>query len=74
MTIQQTMSRKGNCLDSTAMESSLLKTECYDGKQFNTFEQLKKTIHEYIHCYNHKCIQCKLKGLSPVDYRIQSLI
>nr|WP_249038466.1 IS3 family transposase [Bibersteinia trehalosi] len=26
-----------------------------------------------IHYYNHKRIQVKLKGLSPVEYRTQSL-
>ena len=33
----------------------------------------KKTIHEYIHYYNHERIQGKLKGLSSVNYRTQSL-
>ncbi|WP_286740765.1 IS3 family transposase, partial [Psychrobacter sp. UBA3068] len=30
-------------------------------------------IHEYIHYYNHERIQLKLKGLSPVQYRTQTL-
>jgi uncharacterized transposase-like protein HI_1721 len=49
--IQQSISRKGNCLDSSAMERCFeqLKTECYYGKRFETFEQLEKTIHKYIH-------------------------
>ena len=73
--IRQSMSRKGNCLDNAAMESFFgrLKTEYYYGKRFDMFEQLEKTIHEYIHYYNHERIQCKLKGLSPVEYRTQSL-
>ncbi|MGY6088894.1 IS3 family transposase [Avibacterium paragallinarum] len=73
--ITQSMSRKGNCLDNGAMESFFgrLKTECYFGKRFETFEQLEKVIHEYIHYYNNECIQVKLKGLSPVEYRTQSL-
>lgn len=72
--IVQSMSRKGNCLDNSAMESffARLKTECYFGKRFETFEQLEQTIHEYIHYYNHERIQVKLKGLSPVQYRAQS--
>nr|PRJ07371.1 hypothetical protein BV025_00389 [Haemophilus influenzae] len=42
--IRQSMSRKGNCLDNAAMESFFgrLKTACYEGKQFDTFEQLEK--------------------------------
>ncbi|AZI13226.1 IS3 family transposase [Avibacterium paragallinarum] len=73
--ITQSMSRKGNCLDNGAMESFFgrLKTECYFGKRFETFEQLEKVIHEYIHYYNNERIQVKLKGLSPVEYRTQSL-
>ncbi|VEB24768.1 Integrase core domain [Avibacterium volantium] len=73
--IKQSMSRKGNCLDNGAMESFFgrLKTECYFGKRFETFEQLEKVIHEYIHYYNNERIQVKLKGLSPVEYRTQSL-
>lgn len=73
--ITQSMSRKGNCLDNGAMESffARLKTECYFDKQFDTFEQLEQTIHEYIHYYNNERIQVKLKGLSPVEYRTQSL-
>ena len=73
--IRQSMSRKGNCLDNGAMESFFgrLKTECYFGKQFDTFEQLEQTIHDYIHYYNNERIQVKLKGLSPVEYRTQSL-
>ena len=73
--IMQSMSRKGNCLDNSAMESFFgrLKTECYFGKRFETFEQLEQTIHKYIHYYNHERIQVRLKGLSPVQYRTQSL-
>lgn len=72
--VVQSMSRKGNCLDNSAMESFFgrLKTECYFGKRFETFEQLEQTIHAYIHYYNHERIQVKLKGLSPVEYRTQS--
>ncbi|MBU3548750.1 IS3 family transposase, partial [Polynucleobacter sp. P1-05-14] len=29
---------------------------------------------EYIHYYNHDRIKQKLKGLSPVQYRAQSLL
>ena len=73
--ITQSMSRKGNCLDNGAMESFFgrLKTECYFDKQFDTLEQLEQTIHDYIHYYNNERIQVKLKGLSPVEYRTQSL-
>ena len=68
--IQQSISRKGNCLDNSAMESFFRRL---NSKRFEMFEQLEKTIHEYIHYYNHECIQGKLKGLSSVNYRTQSL-
>ncbi|MDU4464294.1 IS3 family transposase [Haemophilus parahaemolyticus] len=38
-----------------------------------SFRTTGKTIHEYIHYYNHERIQGKLKGLSPVNYRTQFL-
>ncbi|EEL22722.1 IS3-family transposase, OrfB [Bacillus cereus Rock1-3] len=37
-------------------------------------EQFKQELETYIHCYNHKRIKTKLKGLSPVQYRVQSLV
>lgn len=73
--LTQSMSRKGNCLDNAAMESffGVLKSECFYGEQFNSVDELEQTVKEYIHYYNHERIKVKLKGLSPVDYRTQSL-
>lgn len=73
--IAQSMSRKGNCLDNSAMESffARLKTECYEGREFKTYVELERVIHGYIAYYNNERIQLKLKGLIPVQYRIQSL-
>lgn len=55
------------------MESGFgtLKSEFYHLHKWQSVEQLKKALHEYIDYYNHERI--KLKGLSPVQYRIQSL-
>lgn len=74
--VRQSMSRKGNCLDNAAMESFFgrLKTECVYAQQFETVDELEQAIREYIRYYNEKRIQLKLKGLSPIQYRIQSLI
>ncbi|MDM1271025.1 IS3 family transposase, partial [Acinetobacter indicus] len=71
----QSMSRKGNCLDNASMESffGILKSECFYGEEFNSVEELEQTVKEYIHYYNHERIKVKLKGLSPVQYRTQSL-
>ena len=71
----QSMSRKGNCLDNTVIESffGILKSECFYGEKFQSLDELEKTIQEYIHYYNHERIKVKLQGLSPVQYRNQSL-
>lgn len=72
--IRQSMSRKGNCLDNAAMESffAVLKTELLHGCRFENVEVFKRALHEYIHYYNHERIKQKLKGLSPVQFRLQS--
>ena len=73
--IIQSMSRKGNCLDNSVMENffGLLKTEMFHTYEFESAEHLIREIEEYIEYYNNRRIKCKLKGLSPVQYRIQSL-
>ncbi len=74
--IKQSMSRKGNCLDNALMESFFgsLKCETIYIEKPKTIEALEKQIHDYIDYYNHERIQLKLKGLSPVKYRAQSLM
>lgn len=73
--ITQSMSRKGNCLDNAMIENFFghLKSEYYNHYHFKTKDELIEGIHEYIDFYNKKRIKIKLKGLSPVNYRIQSL-
>ena len=50
--IIQSMSRKGNCLDNSAMESFFgrLKTECFYGREFNGREEIVDAVRDY---YNH---------------------
>ena len=76
--IIQSMSRKGNCLDNSPMENffGILKNEMFYGHEyeFESLEQLEQAIIEYIDYYNNYRITAKLKGLSPVNYRQQSLI
>ncbi|UPK79991.1 IS3 family transposase [Proteus vulgaris] len=73
--ITQSMSRKGNCLDNAVIENffGILKTECFYTKQFRDLDELEEELHEYIKYYNTERIKIKLKGLSPVQYRTQSL-
>ena len=74
--IRQSMSRKGNCLDNAVMENffGLLKSELLYLREFESFEEFKEELEKYIYYYNHQRIKGKLKGLSPVQYRIQSLL
>ncbi|HEL1037798.1 TPA: IS3 family transposase, partial [Streptococcus equi subsp. zooepidemicus] len=75
--MKPSMSRKGNSLDNGMMESffGTLKTEMFYGfeKEFTSLEDLAIAISEYIDYYNNKRIKLTLKGLSPVQYRTQSL-
>ncbi|MBO5369962.1 MAG: IS3 family transposase [Clostridia bacterium] len=72
--IRQSMSRKGNCYDNSVMENffGLLKSELLYLRTFSSLEEFKNELEEYIWYYNNKRIKSKLKGLSPVQYRIQS--
>lgn len=74
--IRQSMSRKGNCYDNSLAENffGLLKSELLYLQQFNSVEHFKKELIEYIEYYNNKRIKGKLKGMSPVNYRIHSLL
>ena len=74
--IQQSMSRKGNCLDNAVMENffGLLKSELLYLREFESMDEFHMELEEYISYYNNKRIKSKLKGLSPVQYRIQSLL
>lgn len=74
--IRQSMSRKGNCLDNAVMENffGLLKSELLYLRDFSSIDDFKVELEKYIDYYNNKRIKEKLKGLSPVQYRIQSLL
>lgn len=70
----QSMSRKGNCLDNAVMENffGLLKSELLYLQKFTSIENFENELKNYIHYYNNFRIKEKLKGLSPVMFRIQS--
>ena len=74
--IKQSMSRKGNSMDNGLMENffGILKTEMFYDQEdkYETLDDLIKAIDEYIYYYNYDRIKVKLKGLSPVNYRLQS--
>lgn len=70
------MSRKGNCYDNAVIESffGIMKSEFLYLKDFESIEHFKQELENYINSYNHKRIKAKLKGVSPVQYRIHALI
>lgn len=67
--IQQSMSRKGNCLDNSIMENFFgrLKTEMFYGEKFESVNSFIDKLREYIYYYNNERIILKLK-MSPVKY------
>ena len=73
--IQQSMSRKGNCLDNAVMENffGLLKSELLYLQEFESIEHFKLELISYLDYYNNHRIKQKLKGLPPALHRQQAL-
>ena len=71
--IEQSMSRKGNCMDNGKMESffSTLKKAIWFGreKEYKSPAELIAAIDDYIYWYNNKRIQHGLNGMTPLQYR-----
>lgn len=72
--LNQSMSRKGNCLDNAPMESFFghFKDEV-EYKSCKTFDELRNTISNYIDYYNNKRKQWTLKKMTPVEYKTHLL-
>lgn len=73
--VRQSMSRKGNCLDNAVMENffGLLKSELLYLQNFDSLEQFRTELVEYLDYYNNCRIKAKLKGLTPAQHRRQAL-
>lgn len=73
--IKQSMNRKGNCLDNAVIENffGLLKSELLYLKEFDSLEQFKAELIEYLDYYNNHRIKAKLKGLPPAAHRKQAI-
>ena len=73
--MKQSMSRKGNCIDNSPMESFFghFKDEV-DYKSCKSFEELLAMVKEYIEYYNNQRQQWELKKMTPVDYRNHLLL
>ena len=74
--IQQSMSRKGNCLDNAVIENffGLLKSELLYLRKFESLEQFRSELIDYLDYYNNRRIKAKLKGLPPALHRQQALV
>lgn len=73
--IRQSMSRKGNCLDNAVMENffGILKTELLYLQTFDSMDHFILELMNYLEYYNNRRIKLKLKGMSPVQFRIHTL-
>jgi putative transposase len=60
-------------LDNAIIENffGIVKTELFYLKKYETVDELKREIIEYIKYYNHERIKTNLNGMSPVQYRAQ---
>lgn len=69
------MSRKGNCLDNAVMENffDLLKSELLYLQEFDSMEQFRQKLLDYLDYYSNKRIIEKRKGLPPALHRQQAL-
>ena len=69
--INQSMSRKGNCLDNAIIENffGTLKSELFYIQKFASLEELKHEIKQYINYYNNERIKSNLNKMSPIKYR-----
>jgi len=71
------MSRKGNCWDNAPMESffDTLKTEQVYQQRYQTREQARKAIFEYIECfYNRERIHSSIDYASPEEYESMEVV
>jgi len=64
------MSRKGDCWDNAPMESvnGALKVECVHDMHFETREQARREIVEYIGYYNTERRHSALGYISPAEF------
>ncbi len=73
--IVQSMSRKGNCLDNACTEGLFghIKDELFRGRDWDDFESFKADLEACIVHWNTRRRQAELKGLTPEEFRNQSL-
>ena len=67
----QSMSRVSRCIDNGPMEAfwGMLKSEMYNLKKFNTYDELESEVKDYIDYYNNHRYQKRLECMTPLEYR-----
>lgn len=65
------MSRVSRCIDNGPMEAfwGMLKSEMYYLKKFNSYDELREAIIDYIDYYNNHRYQKRLNSMTPMEYR-----
>lgn len=71
---EQLSSRQVACFDNAVIESffGTLKAEYFHLASPNSVDELEAGVHDYVRYYNHERIKLRLKGLSPVEYRLRN--
>ena len=74
--VRQSMSRKEKCLDNAVIENffGLLKTELLYLQNFESMEQFKAELIDYLDYYNNRRSKAKLKGLPTAIHRQRALL
>lgn len=73
--IKRSLSMKGCPYDNAVAESNfkMFKTEFVKGRNFESLEQLKVELADYVHWFNNIRIHGSLNYMTPVEYRKQTL-
>ena len=73
--IKRSLSMKGCPYDNAVAEATfkVFKTEFVCGRNFDSLEQLKIELADYVHWFNHIRIHGSLNYLTPVQFRMQTL-
>lgn len=69
--IKRSLSKKGCPYDNAVAEATfkILKTEFTFNKNFNTFEELERSLFDYVNWYNNVRIHGSLGYQTPVGYK-----
>ncbi|MDD5792131.1 MAG: IS3 family transposase [Erysipelotrichaceae bacterium] len=73
--IRQSMSRVGRCIDNGPTEGfwGIIKSEMYYLKKYDSLEELREDIIQYIHFYNYERLQERFDDRTPMAVRIAAL-